>query len=390
MSALKALFLLDPDIVFLNHGSFGACPLPVFETYQTWQRALERQPVAFLGRQAAALLAHARAQLAAYLGVAADDVVYFPNPTTAINMVARNLPLRPMDEILTTDHEYGAMDRTWRFLCRQTGARYVRQPIPLPVTDADAWVETFWQGVTDRTKVIFLSHITSPTALTFPVEAICHRARAAGVLCIVDGAHAPGHIPLHLPAIGADLYTGACHKWLCAPKGAAFLYARPEVQHWLEPLVVSWGYESSQPSGSQFIDYHEWQGTRDLAAFLTVPTAIEFQTQHGWAAVRQQCHQLACTTRQRLNVLTGLEPICPDSPQWFTQMFAARLPAHTDLEALKQRLYDEYRVEVPMVSWNGQKFIRVSFQGYNTPGDADTLVAALERLLQASPLEPSQ
>jgi isopenicillin-N epimerase len=385
MSTLKALFLLDPEIVFLNHGSFGACPRPVFETYQRWQRELERQPVAFLGRQAAALLAHARAQLAAYLGVAADDVVYVPNPTTAINMVARSLHLGPMDEILTTDHEYGAMERTWRFVCRQTGAQYVRQPLPLPVTDADAWVETFWQGVTDRTRVIFLSHITSPTALTLPVEAICQRARAAGVLSIVDGAHVPGHLPLHLPSIGADLYTGACHKWLCAPKGAAFLYARREVQPWLEPLVVSWGYESAQPSDSQFIDYHEWQGTRDLAAFLTVPAAIAFQAQHGWAAVRQHCHELACTTRQRLNALTGLAPICPASPRWFTQMFTARLPAHTDLEALKQRLYDEYRVEVPVVAWNGQKFIRVSLQGYNTPSDADTLVEALARLLETAP-----
>jgi len=344
MSALKTLFLLDPDLVFLNHGSFGACPLPVFETYQVWQRELERQPVAFLGRQATALLANAREQLAAYLGAEADEVVYFPNPTTAINMVARSVRLRPNDEILTTDHEYGAMDRTWRFICQQTGARYVRQPIPLPITDAEACVEAFWNGVTAWTKVIFISHITSPTALTFPVETICRRARAAGLLCIVDGAHAPGQLPLHLPTIGADLYTGACHKWLCAPKGAAFLYARHEVQHWLEPLVVSWGYESDQPSGSPFIDYHQWQGTRDLAAFLAVPAAIEFQAQHDWDAVRLQCHRLACATRQRLNALTGLEAICPESPQWFTQMFAARLPAHTDLEALKQRLYDECRI----------------------------------------------
>src|SRR5215813_9256831 len=157
MSALKALFLLDPDVVYLNHGSFGACPLPVFETYQTWQRELERQPVAFLSRQATALMAHAREQLAAYLGAAADEVVYFPNPTTAINMVARSLRLRAGDEILATDHEYGAMDRTWRFLCQQTGACYVRQPVPLPVTDTDTWVETFWGGVTARTRVIFLS-----------------------------------------------------------------------------------------------------------------------------------------------------------------------------------------------------------------------------------------
>jgi isopenicillin-N epimerase len=385
MASLKALFLLDPDIVFLNHGSFGACPRPVFETYQAWQRELERQPVAFLGRQATALLANAREKLAAYIGAAADEVVYFPNPTTAMNMVARSLRLRPEDEILTTDHEYGAMDRTWRFICQQTGARYVRQPVPLPVSSVDACVETFWSSVNARTKVIFLSHLTSPTALTLPVQAICQRARAAGVLCIVDGAHAPGHIPLNLPAIGADIYTGACHKWLCAPKGAAFLYARHEVQHWLEPLVVSWGYDSDRPSGSPFIDYHEWQGTRDLAAFLTVPTAIEFQAQHDWHTVRQQCHRLACDTRQRLNALTGLEPICPDAPPWFTQMFTARLPAHIDLEALKRRLYDEWRVEVPLLVWNHQQFIRVSFQGYNTQSDADVLVAALSRLLQHSP-----
>jgi isopenicillin-N epimerase len=307
-----------------------------------------------------------------------------PNPTTAINMVARSLKLCPNDEILTTDHEYGAMDRTWHSICQQTGARYVRQPVPLPVTDTEELVETFWRGVNKWTKVIFISHITSPTALTLPVAAICHRARAAGLLCIVDGAYAPGHITLHLPGIGADLYTGACHKWLCAPKGAAFLYARHEVQNWLDPLVVSWGYESDQPSGSPFIDYHEWQGTRNLAAFLAVPAAIEFQAQHTWDSMRQQCHRLACETRQRLNALTGLEPICPDSPQWFTQMCAARLPGHTDLKALKQRLYDEFRVAVPVVSWNHQKFIRVSFQGYNTRGDADTLVEALERLLQAS------
>ena len=384
MSSLKAHFLLDPDIVFLNHGSFGACPQPVFDTYQTWQRELERQPVAFLGRQATALMANAREKLAAYLGAAADEVVYFPNPTTAINMVARSLRLHPEDEVLTTDHEYGAMDRTWRFICQQTGARYVQQPVPLPVTNVEDFVEIFWSGVNERTKVIFLSHITSPTALTFPVQAICRRARAAGLLCIVDGAHAPGHIPLNLSAIGADIYTGACHKWLCAPKGAAFLYARPEVQHWLEPLVVSWGYQSNQPSGAPFIDYHEWQGTRDLAAFLTVPAAIAFQAQHNWDAVRQQCYRLAGDTRQRLNALTGLAPICPDSPPWFTQMCAARLPAHTDLEALKRQLYDEYRIEVPVVLWNHQKFLRVSFQGYNTPEDADTLVAAVARLLQAS------
>ena len=184
--SLKSQFLLDPDIVYLNHGSFGACPRPVFDIYRQWQRELERQPVEFLGRRATALLAEARAKLAAYIGCMADEVVFFTNPTTALNMVARSLNLRPGDEILTTDHEYGALDRTWRFICRKTGARYVRQPIPLPVTSHAGFVEQFWAAVTQQTRVVFISHITSPTALTFPVRAVCRRARQAGLPRLIN------------------------------------------------------------------------------------------------------------------------------------------------------------------------------------------------------------
>jgi len=382
---VKTLFLLDPAIYFLNHGSFGACPQPVFEVYQHWQRELERQPVEFLGRRITNLMAEARAALAAYLNVAPDEVVYFPNPTTAVNMVARNLALEPGDEILTTDHEYGAMERTWHFICKRSGAVCRRQAIPLPVSTPQAFVEAFWAGVTPRTRVIFISHITSPTALTFPVSDICHRAREQGILTIVDGAHAPGQIPLDLTEIGCDLYAGACHKWLCAPKGAAFLFARRPIQPWLDPLVVSWGYESDSPSASQFVDYHEWQGTRDMAAFLSVPAAIEFQQNHQWPAVRARCQALAIATRRRINALTGLPEVCPDPSAdgypWFTQLFTARLPATADLTGLKQRLYDDYRIEVPLISWNGQKFIRVSFQAYNDSADADALLEALTRLL---------
>ena len=406
----KADFLLDPGIYFLNHGSFGACPRPVFEAYQRWQAELERQPVEFLGRRATDLLAASRAALAAYLGAAADDVVYFPNPTTAINMVARNvvrlartkegaaiakhsaheaanspLRLRPGDEILTTDHEYGAMDRTWCYICDQIGVRYVQRSIPLPVTTHADFVEQFWAGVTERTRIIFISHITSPTALTFPVAEICRRARAAGILTIVDGAHAPGQLPLNLVELGADIYAGACHKWLCAPKGAAFLYARPEMQPWLEPLVVSWGWEAEKPGPSRFVDWHEWQGTRDLAAYLTVPAAIRFQAEHDWDDVRRRCHHLAVATRGRIDALTGLPPICPAS--WFGQLFASRLP-ECDLDVLKTRLYDEHRIEAPLVRWNGQAFIRVSFQAYNDEDDADALVLALTRLLPDVTREP--
>jgi isopenicillin-N epimerase len=377
--SLKSQFLLDPSVTFLTHGTFGACPKPVFEAYQRWQLEMEREPVEFLGRRAAAVLSEARAKLAEYLGVAADEVVYFPNPTTAINMVARSLDLKPGDEILTTDHEYGAMERTWRFLSNKNGAKYIRRPIPLPVTTPEEFIETFWSGVTERTRVIFISHITSATALIFPIAEICRRAREAGILSIVDGAHAPGHIPLNLTELGADLYTGALHKWLGSPKGSAFLYARREVQAWLKPLVVSWGWESEAPSGSQFIDYHEWQGTRDIAAFLATPAAIQFQAEHQWDTVRAACHALASETRRRINDLTGLAPICPDSSEWFGQMASIRLPA-VDIQALQARLYAEYRIEIPLFKWNDQPMLRVSIQGYNTQADVDRLMIALEKL----------
>jgi isopenicillin-N epimerase len=355
----------------------------VFEAYQSWQRRLERQPVEFLDRQVQQMMGEARSALGGYLNFAPEEVVFFPNPTTAINMVARSLDLHAGDEILTTNHEYGAMDRTWRYVCKKTGAHYIHQPIPLPLTTPEDFVETFWSGVTPRTKVIFLSHITSPTALIFPVGEICRRARAAGLLCIVDGAHAPGQIPVDLQEIGSDLYVGACHKWMMAPKGSAFLYAHPEVHHWLDPLVVSWGYEAEPGfgSGNQFIDYHEWQGTRDIAAFLTVPEAIEFLRSNHWDAVSDRCHHLARAARREINGLTSLPPICPETSSWFKQMFTAQLPDGKDEKELKKRLYDEYRIEVPLFRWQDKPFIRVSVQGYNTQGDIDGLVAALGELL---------
>jgi len=386
VTPLKELFLLDPEVVFLNHGSFGACPRSVFEAQQRWQRRLEREPVLLLGREITELMAEARTGLGVYLNARADDIVFFPNPTTALNMVVRNLmrhgtpfSLRPGDEILTTNHEYGAIDRTWRYACQQTGARYVQVPIPLPVSTQEAFVEQVWSGVTPRTRVLFISHITSPTALIFPISELCRRAREAGILCIVDGAHAPGQIPLDLSALGADVYAGALHKWLMAPKGAAFLYARPEVQEWLDPLVVSWGYEAEQPGPSRYVDYHEWQGTRDLSPFLAVSDAIRFQQENDWAQMRARCHNLAVTTRERINALTGQPAIAP--PDWLGQMAAVLLPPKTDPEALHRQLWEDYRIEVPAFWWNGYPILRVSFQGYNDQSDADALVRALETLL---------
>ena len=353
----RDLFLLDPQIIFLNHGSFGACPKPVFEVYQEWQRRLERQPVKFLGREMRELDCQARQALAAYLHTHAENLAFVPNATHGVNIIARSLRLEPGDEILTSDHEYGACDYTWEFIAHKTGAKLVHQHIPLPAVSPAEIAEQFWQGVTPRTKLIYLSHITSPTALRLPVEAICARARQAGILTLVDGAHAPGQIPLDLEAIGADWYTGNCHKWMLAPKGAGFLYARPEVQPRVEPLVVSWGYHSTPEttSGTQYLDYLGWTGTRDPAAYLTVPAAIQFMADHNWDAVRQNCHALLRQALGELCELVDMPPLYPLDSDLYAQMAIAPLPPETDVAWLKTHLYDEHRIEVPLTEWNGRQ-----------------------------------
>lgn len=377
---MRDLFLLQPDVVFLNHGSFGACPRPVFEEYQRWQLELERQPVEFLGRRFNDLMRTARQALGAYVGADADDLVYVTNATVGLNIIVRSLLLEPGDEILSTDHEYGALDRTWKFICAKRGARYIRQPVPLPIESAEQVINAIWSGVTPRTRVLFISQITSPTAIIFPVAELVRRAREAGIISVIDGAHAPGQIPLNLEELGADFWSGNLHKWLNAPKGAAFLYARREMQSLLEPLVVSWGWQSDIPGPSRFIDEQEWQGTRDIAACLSVPAAIRFMEEHDWPHIQQQCRQLLRDARQRISALTGLPPATPDSPEWFMQMASFPLPS-CDAEQLKRRLYDEFAVEVPIVAWNRWQFVRVSIQAYNTPADVNALVIALAALL---------
>lgn len=379
----KELYLLRPDVIFFNHGSFGACPKPVFESYQAWQRALEAQPVEFIGRRLTELLRHARGVLASYLHVEPEHLVYVSNATTALNIIARALPLNPEDEILTTDQEYGAIDRTFRYIAQSHGLVYRPHP-----TSSDAlelhtqFVEDFWSSVNEKTKVIMISHITSPTALILPVKEICHRAREAGIITIVDGAHAPGQIPLNLTEIGADFYTGNCHKWLSAPKGAAFLYARPEWHKCLDPLIVSWGWQAETRGDSLLIDHHEWQGSRDPSAFLAVPDAIEFQRQQGWHWVGQYCHDLARQFRQGVMEITGLPALTPDSSEWYAQMTSLPLPVQEKQgHTLRQRLYDEYRIEIPIMFWQNRSLMRISVQAYNTPDEVEQLLAALRVLL---------
>lgn len=382
MDDLADLFLLAPGIVFLNHGSFGATPRPVFEDYQAWQRELERQPVQFFVKELPRHLAEARQALGELINSNADDLVFVPNATFGLNVVARSLDLEPGDEVLATDHEYGACHNVWAFLSGKRKFRYIRQPIPLPFAAAEEIADKFWQGVTPRTKVIFLSHLTSSTAVRLPVEAICARAREAGILTIVDGAHALGQIALDMEVVGADFYLSNGHKWLCSPKGSAFLYARRERQHLIEPLVVGWGWgpERSMSFGSNFLDAMQWLGTNDLSAYLAVPAAIHFQEKYNWTAVREQCHGLLVQAIDQIERLNGLPTVYGSTDQ-FRQMAIAQLPQIRDLKALKDELYDTYRVEVPLVEWNGLHFIRVSVQGYNSQADIAALIGALEALL---------
>lgn len=378
----RADFLLDPDLVFLNHGSFGAVPRAVQAEYQRLQDRMERNPVEWLGRRSDDLLGRARARLGEFVGAATDDLVFFPNPTTGINMVVNSLRLRPGDQVVSTDHEYGAMIRTWRKATAAVGAEWVPVEIPLPVTTEADFVDRVWGAVTERTRVLFLSHITSATALVFPVAELCRRARAAGILAIVDGAHVPNHVPLDIEALDCDVYAGALNKWVCAPKGSAFLWARPEVQEWLQPLIVSWGWESDHPSASQFVDHHQWQGTRDLSPFLAVPAALDFVATHDWAAVRAESHRLALAMRDAVNAHTGL-PALSGGGEWLGQMAAVHLPEGTDVADLQARLFDRHRVEVPCSMWNGRPLLRVSCNAHTSEADVTAFAAAIAAELPA-------
>lgn len=383
---LAELFLLDPEVRFLNHGSYGACPVEVFSQYQAWQRQLERQPVAFLDpmRGYGDWMRAARVALAGELGATPDDLVGVMNATVGLNIVAQSLPLQPGDEILTTDHEYAALEKTWAYVARRTGAVIKTITVPLPMVNEAAFTAALVDGMTDRTRVLFLSHITSATALVFPIENAITEARQRGIWSVIDGAHVPGHIPLNLNALGADFYSGNCHKWLMAPKGSAFLHVRPEWQGLMNPLVISHGWAAEPgPNGafgnSTFIDSIEMQGTRDPAAWLTVPAAIRFRHEHDWDRVAAGCSALMHDTAQRIARRTGLAPF---SSRAFCapQMVAMPIPRCEPLE-LQKALLDQFRIEMPVFRWKDHHIARLSVQGYNTQAEMDALVDGLTSLL---------
>ena len=345
-------FLLDPEVAYFNHGSFGACPVEVFEEYQRLQLELEREPTELLARRFDERMETARAALASFVGARVQDLVFAPNATAALNAVIRSLRIRPNEEILTTKHEYGAILRTLGF---------IRANVVLVEP------QELLANIGIRTRAIVVSHITSPTAFVLPVEEVCEAARKAGILSIVDGAHAPGHIPLDIEAVGADVYAGNCHKWLCAPKGSGFLWARPEHQDWIEPVVISWGYHEDAGFGER----HGWQGTRDPAAYLAVPKAIEVHASFDLGRAKELADEA-----ERALAPYGPRPLRGErSPLMRTLTVRTADPA-----GLWRRLYDEHRVEVPVYEWEGTSLLRISIGPYNDEADVVRLAAAFRDL----------
>ena len=382
---MKSQFLLDPHITFLNHGSFGACPKPIFEEFQRFQLELETEPVDFIQRKQPKYLKTARESLAKFVGCRAEDLFFTSNPTFAINVIMRSIKLNPGDEILATNHEYGAMDRTWNFYCKKSGAKYIRQNISLPIVSKEQMIAEFWKGYNQNTKVIFLNQMSSATALIFPVKEICDKAKELGLITIVDGAHVPGHIDLNITDLNPDYYTATLHKWMLAPKGSSFLYVKPELQNELEPLVVSWGYESVAPGESQFLDYHELQGTRDVSAFLCTPKVVEFLEQNNWKAVSKACKQIVFNNYQRFCDLLNTKPLSPITAEFLGQM--ASVPVNTKKPAeLKEILYSKYKIQVPVMPLNDKIYIRFSINAYNSQEDLDILYSALKEIIKTTDL----
>lgn len=376
---MKSQFLLNPEITFLNHGSFGACPIPILENYQYWQKELETEPVQFILKKAPIYLQTAKEAVAQFVGCDADDFFFTANPTIAINTIMRSMDLQPGDEILTTNHEYGAMDRTWNFYCEKSGAKYIRQNISIPIQSKEKLLEEFWSGYSTKTKIVFLNQISSATALIFPVKEIIQKAKSLGLITIIDGAHVPGHIDLNLTELDPDFYTGTLHKWMLAPKGCSFLYVKKERQSDIDPLIVGWGYQSENPSNSRFLDYHQHQGTRDISAFLTAPAAIQFLNDYNWKEKSTIAKQLILENYESFCTLLGTQPICPISSEFLGQMCS--IPINTsDPVALKEMLYGEYKIEIPIMKIDHGTFIRISLNAYNNSKDLDTLFDALSSI----------
>ncbi len=378
---MKDKFLLNPDITFLNHGSFGACPKPVFDEYQNWQLKLEKDPVQFMLKTGPEELNNSRKALADYINCNEQDLVYMPNPTTALNTVIRSLDLKEGDEILTSNQEYGALDRTWEFYCKHTGAKYIHADITLPLVSKEKYLEEFWKALTPKTKIIFFSQITSSTALIFPAKEICDKARELGLMVIVDGAHVPGHIPLDIKKMNPDVYTGANHKWLLAPKGNSFLYVKNELQDKIDPLIVSWGYDAAFPSDSQFQDYHQFNGTKDFTAYLTTPSCLQFFEENNWEEKKTICREQLKHFSPLIAKELNSHLLAPLSDDFLGQICSIPIQTNQPYK-LKDYFFDQHKIEIPIMQADKQWYMRTSYQAYNGEKEIENLLYAIKDINQ--------
>jgi isopenicillin-N epimerase len=390
---LRSRWSLDPDIVFLNHGSFGACPTEVLQVQSELRARLEAEPVRFLVREFEPLLDEARATLAAFLDADAEDLAFVPNATAGVNTVLRSLRFEPGDELLTTNHEYNASRNALDWVSSRWGLRVNVAQLPWPHPTPSAVVETVLAHVTPRTRLLLIDHISSQTALVFPVKELVRALRERGVETLVDGAHGPGQVPLSLRELGAGYYTGNCHKWLCAPKGAAFLHVRKELQAGLKPLSVSHGHNSRRQDRSRFRLDFDWTGTSDPTPALCVPHALRFMgglLPGGWPALMADNRAKALAARRLLCERLGVAPPCPE--EMVGAMATVPLPDGFPteptpplyLDPLQDRLFYEHHIEVPVIPWPRApgRHLRLSAQVYNTHNEYQRLAEALEALLR--------
>lgn len=394
MNPLHSHWLLEEGLVFLNHGSFGACPKAVLDEQSRLRGEMERNPVRFLWREIEARIDEARTELARFLGADAEDVAFVTNATTAVNSVLRSLPLQPGDELITTDHGYNACNNVLGEVARRAGAKVVTARIPFPIEGPGDVVAAILTAVTPRTRLLLIDHVTSPTALVLPVTEIIREMESRGIDVFVDGAHAPGMLPLNLRELGAAYYTGNLHKWVCAPRGAGFLHVRRDRQAGLHPAVISHGYNTPRPGRSRFHDEFDWQGTSDVTAWLAVPAALRFCESllpGGWPALMAHNHQLALAARAVLCERLGVAPPCPDA--MLGSMATLPLPdALQDREPGESRavisrfdplqswLLEQHRIEVPLLRWGNpaRRWFRVSAHAYNRIEDYELLSTALQ------------
>ncbi|MER3434135.1 MAG: aminotransferase [Leptolyngbya sp. ERB_1_1] len=375
---------LDPTCTFLNHGSFGACPTAVLEVQQEFRARLERQPLRFLGREFEGLLDQSREALAAFVGASVEELVFVPNATTGVNAVLRSLSFSPTDELLTTSQEYNACRNALDFVAARSGATVVVADVPYPIKSPNQVIEAVLSKVTAQTRLALIDHVVSQTGMVFPIARLVQALSARGIDTLIDGAHAPGMVDLNLTQLGATYYSSTCHKWMCAPKGAAFLYVKKEKQPEIRPLTISHGANSPRRDRSRFQLEFDWMGTDDPTAYLSVKSAIEWMNSllpGGWAELKARNRSMAIAARNHLCELLNVAPPCPES--MIGSLATVPLPDGSYVE-LQDALLEKFNIEVPIVPFPQapKRLVRISAQIYNTAEQYESLGQSLLSLLQ--------